>query len=107
MEEALWPALKDLVLGREVAGKPRRRSRKRARKRVNNPNRMHDKTPKDWDTLFQRLVEYREKHGNCMVSKNFTEDAEVSLCLMMESFTILVFPFVMRNYCLSQHNYLA
>ena len=72
LEEALSSALKELVLSREVAGKPKRRSRKRTVKKINNPRRMHDKTAKDWDTMFGDLVEYggawglfgvQESHG--------------------------------------------
>ena len=78
LEEALSSALKELVLSREVAGKPKRRSRKRTIKKINNPRRMHDKTAKDWDTIFGELVEYKEEHGDCLVSKNHTENKPVS-----------------------------
>jgi len=74
LEEALSSALKELVLSREVAGKPKRRSRKRTVKKINNPRRMHDKTAKDWDTMFGELVEYKEEHGDCLVSKNHTDN---------------------------------
>ena len=78
LEEALSSALKELVLSREVAGKPKRRSRKRTVKKINNPRRMHDKTAKDWDTMFGELVEYKEEHGDCLVSKNHTDNEPVS-----------------------------
>ena len=78
LEEALSSALKELVLSREVAGKPKRRSRKRTVKKINNPRRMHDKTAKDWDTMFRELVEYKEEHGDCLVSKNHTDNKPVS-----------------------------
>jgi len=39
-----------------------------AAKKVNNEN---------WDAMFQRLVAYREKFGDCLVPKRYAEDAKL------------------------------
>lgn len=78
LEEALTNALDKLVIAREVAGKPKRRSRKKQRQKINNPRRSHDRTPLDFDMYFQRLVQYKEKHGDTVVQKGYKDDPQLA-----------------------------
>jgi len=32
----------------------------------------------DFDIMFERLAQYKEEHGDCMVSKNYKEDAQLA-----------------------------
>eukprot|EP00571_Detonula_confervacea_P011465 CAMPEP_0172304340 /NCGR_PEP_ID=MMETSP1058-20130122/5760_1 /TAXON_ID=83371 /ORGANISM="Detonula confervacea, Strain CCMP 353" /LENGTH=560 /DNA_ID=CAMNT_0013015529 /DNA_START=54 /DNA_END=1733 /DNA_ORIENTATION=+ len=72
IEEALSNALNQLVAARELAGKPKR-SRKLQR-RSRNSGRPHSHVSADFDIMFQRLVQYKEEHGDCLVSKSYKED---------------------------------
>jgi len=73
LEEALSKALSQLVAARELAGKPKRRSRKRKRQLSGNPNRAHSRAAGDFDEIFQRLVQYKEEHGNCSVPRSYED----------------------------------
>ena len=92
LEEALSPALKELVAARELAGKPCRRSKKRQRRShsarfsgVNDDgtmkqphgNRFHSRQPNDFDKMYEKLVAYKNEYGNCMVQKSY-QDQQVS-----------------------------
>jgi len=37
-----------------------------------------DDTDFDWDDMYERLVAYKERHGDCLVSKRYTEDAQLA-----------------------------
>lgn len=85
LEEALSKPLGQLVAARELAGKPRRRSRKRQRRKSAEPshNRGHSRVPKDFDEMFERLKAYKEQHGDTLVSKNYKGDESVSRLLLL------------------------
>ena len=85
LEEALTPALSQLVAARELAGKPKRRSRKRQRHSRSSGGRPKI-TGEEFDGMFQRLVRYKEEHGDCQVSKNYKEDVQVSHIFQMVIF---------------------
>ena len=90
LETALPNALKELVAARE--GK--RRSRKRGRKRKSDAttatlsadgkptkphgNKGHSRTPGNFDEMYDRLVAYKNEHGNCMVQKSYTRDPKLA-----------------------------
>jgi len=77
LEEALKPALSQSVAARELAGKPKRRSRKRQRHSRSSGGRPKI-TGEVFDGMFQRLVRYKEEHGDCQVSKNYKEDVQLA-----------------------------
>jgi len=85
LEEALKPALSQSVAARELAGKPKRRSRKRQRHSRSSGGRPKI-TGEVFDGMFQRLVRYKEEHGDCQVSKNYKEDVQVSHIFQMTIF---------------------
>eukprot|EP00581_Thalassiosira_minuscula_P005124 CAMPEP_0183748560 /NCGR_PEP_ID=MMETSP0737-20130205/67832_1 /TAXON_ID=385413 /ORGANISM="Thalassiosira miniscula, Strain CCMP1093" /LENGTH=581 /DNA_ID=CAMNT_0025984297 /DNA_START=1144 /DNA_END=2887 /DNA_ORIENTATION=+ len=78
LEEALAAALRQLVLTRpHVDGKPKRRSRKQPRMRSANRKKQMDwfdrgrgAKPRQFDEMYEKLAQFREKHGHCKVSKN-------------------------------------
>ncbi|KAL7550618.1 hypothetical protein ACHAWF_013837, partial [Thalassiosira exigua] len=71
LERALKPAMKELVAARTVAraseGKPKRRSRVAPTKPRNF---------RDFDDMFERLVRYKEEHGDTLVPISY-EDKQV------------------------------
>jgi len=81
LEEALTTALSELVAEREASGKPKRRSRKRRRLggddggngKKKSANRGHSRVPGDFDKMFDKLVEYKNEHGDCMVQKSYSD----------------------------------
>ena len=92
LEEALSPALKELVAARALDGKPCRRSKKRQRRShsarlsgfnddgtIKKPNgkRGHSRQPGDFEKMYEKLVAYKNEHGNCMVQKSY-QDQQVS-----------------------------
>jgi len=86
LEEALTTALSELVAEREASGKPKRRSRKRRRlggddggNKKKSANRGHSRVPGDFDKMFDKLVEYKNEHGDCMVQKSYS-DKKVCMC---------------------------
>ena len=89
LEEALTSALSELVAEREASGKPKRRSRKRRRLggedggngKKKSANRGHSRVPGDFDKMFDKLVEYKNEHGDCMVQKSYS-DKKVHMCLL-------------------------
>eukprot|EP00571_Detonula_confervacea_P011409 CAMPEP_0172303614 /NCGR_PEP_ID=MMETSP1058-20130122/5133_1 /TAXON_ID=83371 /ORGANISM="Detonula confervacea, Strain CCMP 353" /LENGTH=246 /DNA_ID=CAMNT_0013014495 /DNA_START=33 /DNA_END=769 /DNA_ORIENTATION=+ len=40
--------------------------------------RSHSRVSADFDIMFQRLVQYKEEHGDCLVSKNYKEDVQLA-----------------------------
>ena len=85
LEEALTTALSELVAERGASGKPKRRSRKRRLGgedgnggKKKSANRGHSRVPGDFDQMFNKLVEYKNEHGDCMVQKSYS-DKKVSL----------------------------
>jgi len=76
LEENLSEALFRLVVARELAGRPKRRSRKRKRQGTPNPKWVVE----DFDVMFQKLVDFKEEHGHCSVPRNPhnpNEDGEI------------------------------
>ena len=64
-----------MIVAREKAGKSKRRSRKRLKPRsINNPKVVGE----DFNEMFQRIVRYKDEHGDCQVSKNYKKDRHVS-----------------------------
>ena len=78
LEEALTKALNQLVMARELGGKGKRRSKMKKKQKVGNPRRSHDRAGHDFDLMFNRLEAYKEEYGDCLVSKNYKEDQQVS-----------------------------
>ena len=90
LEEALSTALSQLLAAREVAGKPKRRSRKRQRRSTSmGDNRGHYRVPGNFEEIFQKLVQYKEEHGDCLVSKNYMVDQQVSSCTALTNTVFL------------------
>jgi len=77
LEEALSSSLSRLVAAREVGGKAKRRSRKwrkRPKGVYGDPRREsrgHDRKGVHFDIMFEKLVKYKEEHGDCQVNKKY------------------------------------
>ena len=78
IEETLSDALNQLVAARELAGKPKRRSRKWQSKIISGGQNTSNRIFTDFDEMFQRLVQYKEENGDCLVTKTNKEDPMVS-----------------------------
>jgi len=74
IEETLSDALNQLVAARELAGKPKRRSRKWQSKIISGGQNTSNRIFTDFDEMFQRLVQYKEENGDCLVTKTNKED---------------------------------
>lgn len=71
LEEILEPVLTYIVKRRGKEGKPKRRSRMRIKpKSITKPKVQGE----DFDEMFQKLIRYKEKHGDCLVFKNYKDE---------------------------------
>mmetsp|Transcript_23097 Transcript_23097/g.41234 ORF Transcript_23097/g.41234 Transcript_23097/m.41234 type:complete len:698 (-) Transcript_23097:186-2279(-) len=74
LESALSEALFQKVMARDLAGMPKRRSRKRRRQSRKRRRQVRDSAPRwqveGFDEMFQRLKDYKEEHGTCAVPRN-------------------------------------
>ena len=52
-------------------------------------NRGHYRVPGNFEEIFQKLVQYKEEHGDCLVSKNYMVDQQVSSCTALTNTVFL------------------
>jgi len=79
LEEALSTTLTQIVAARNLAGKGRR-SRKRkfcSRTSIHGGDRGHSRTTQYFDEFIQQLVQYKEKHGDCLVPRRYKADPKL------------------------------
>jgi len=73
LEEALSDALEQVVDARELAGKPKR-SRIWQRKSMFPVAEKKTRIKTDFDEYFEKLVKYKEEHGDCLPSRGCKTD---------------------------------
>mmetsp|Transcript_18625 Transcript_18625/g.44835 ORF Transcript_18625/g.44835 Transcript_18625/m.44835 type:complete len:738 (-) Transcript_18625:209-2422(-) len=81
LEEALFPALCQLVDSREVAGRLRRRSRRKRPRPTPGGRCKYKRSPGpvgDFEDMFRRLVEYKEEYGDCIVKRTYQQDRKLA-----------------------------
>eukprot|EP00585_Thalassiosira_rotula_P014976 CAMPEP_0196181522 /NCGR_PEP_ID=MMETSP0911-20130528/27140_1 /TAXON_ID=49265 /ORGANISM="Thalassiosira rotula, Strain GSO102" /LENGTH=158 /DNA_ID=CAMNT_0041450957 /DNA_START=53 /DNA_END=525 /DNA_ORIENTATION=- len=73
LEEALSDALRQVVDAREMAGKPKR-SRTWQRKSLFQRAKPRKMIKTDFDEYFEKLVKYKEEHGDCLIPTKYAAD---------------------------------